>query len=138
MAKKSTAIKRLTPQEQYDLDVEISFIEGVVDRDAQFVEALQILGDDYTRRGRYGDGLKIDERLIQLRPDDPVAHYNLACSYSLTKHYESAVTALEKAITLGYRDFRWLTRDPDLRNLRKHPLYRSIRAKVRSLTSAQR
>jgi tetratricopeptide (TPR) repeat protein len=138
MPKKISTRKKLSRQELKNLDVEIGFIEGVVRRDPNFVEALQLLGDDYTRRGRFTEGLKIDEQLIHLRPEDPLAHYNLACSYSLTEQYDQAVTALERAITLGYRDFQWLSRDPDLSKLRKHPLFKSIRAKVKSLASNAR
>jgi tetratricopeptide (TPR) repeat protein len=125
--------KKLTRQEQRDLDVEISFLEGIVRRDADYVEALQILGDAYTRRGAFSSGLKVDEQLAHLRPDDALVHYNLACSYSLTDQIERAGSALENALRLGYRDFKWIAVDPDLRNLRRHTLYRRIRAKVREL-----
>ncbi|MBU6402407.1 MAG: hypothetical protein KGS61_18975, partial [Verrucomicrobia bacterium] len=60
MPKQSSRRKKLTRQEQRDLDLEIQFLEGVVRRDPQYVDALQILGDDYTRRGRFTDGLEID------------------------------------------------------------------------------
>ena len=36
--------KKLSRREQRDLDIEIGFIERVVERDPHFVEALQILG----------------------------------------------------------------------------------------------
>jgi tetratricopeptide (TPR) repeat protein len=133
MPKKSSVRKKLTRQEQRDLDVEIGFIEGVVRRDSKYVEALQILGDDYTRRGRYGDGLKIDERLAELRPADSLVLYNLACSYSLTHHVDAALSALDRALSMGYRDFKWLAEDPDLRNVRRHPNYQRIRAKLRTM-----
>ncbi|MBU6402312.1 MAG: hypothetical protein KGS61_18500, partial [Verrucomicrobia bacterium] len=71
--------------------------------------------------------------LARLRPADALIQYNLACSYSLTCQFEAAVRALERALTLGYRDFEWLARDPDLDRLRRHPLYQKVRAKVRSL-----
>ncbi len=125
--------KKLTRREIRDLDVEISFLEGIVRRDPAYVEALQILGDAYTRRGEYTHGLKVDERLARLRPSDALVHYNLACSYSLTEQIEQAGTSLEKALQLGYRDFKWIVTDPDLRNLRRHSLYRKIRAKLREL-----
>src|SRR5436189_6281353 len=112
--KKSSARKKLTRQQERDLDVEIGFLEGVIKRDPRYLEALQILGDDYTRRGRYREGLKVDERLAQLRPSDSLVLYNLACSYSLTGHVCEALAALEKALMLGYRDFKWLAEDPDL------------------------
>jgi tetratricopeptide (TPR) repeat protein len=133
MAKKSSSRKKLSRQEKQNLDVEIGFMEGVVKRDPGYVEALQILGDDYTRRGRLLEGLQVDERLARLKPGDSFVQYNLACSYSLTDHIELATQALEKALSLGYRDFKWLAEDPDLENLRQHSLYRKIRAKIRSL-----
>ena len=125
--------KKPTRQELRDLDQEILFLEGLVRRDQNYIEALQILGDDYTRRGRYAEGLKIDERLCKLRPDDSLVHYNLACSYSLMEHFNQAVETLEAALDLGYRDFKWLAQDPDLEKLRKHAAYKKILAKVRQL-----
>ncbi len=133
MPKKSSVQKKLTRREQRNLDIEIGFIEGVVDRDPGYLEALQILGDDYTRRGRYRDGLRIDERLAELRPEDSLVLYNLACSYSLMDRVQDALIALEKALLLGYRDFKWLAADPDLRNVRRHPQYLKMRAKFRTL-----
>jgi tetratricopeptide (TPR) repeat protein len=135
MQQKSSSSKRVARQNQRDLDIEIDFLEGIVKRDPRYVEALQILGDDYTRRGKYVAGLKVDEQLAQLRPDDSLVQYNLACSYSLTGQFEQAVAALKKALGLGYRDFKWLSKDPDLDKLREHPLYEHIQAKVRSLRS---
>lgn len=133
MPKKVSSRKHLTRQEKRDLDIEIGFLEGVVHRDPTYVDALQILGDDYTKRGKYLAGLQIDRKLADLKPRDALVYYNLACSYSLTKNFEEAAEALEMAINLGYRDFRWLAEDPDLHDLRKQPLYRRIRAKLRQL-----
>ena len=125
MPKKSFSTrKKLTRQELRDLDVEISFLEGIIRRDSEYVEALQILGDAYTRRGEFSEGLKVDEQLARLRPLDALVHYNLACSYSLTEQVEQAGASLEKALQLGYRDFKWIVTDPDLRNLRAHSSYR--------------
>lgn len=139
MLKKSlSSRKKLTRQERRDLEVEITFLQGIVRRDPAYVEALQILGDAHTRRGEYNDGLKIDEQLAQLRPTDAIVHYNLACSYSLTGFIEPALISLGKAIELGYRDFKWLAVDPDLRNIRRTSLYRKIRAKIRELKMSAR
>lgn len=137
MTQKKSAKKNLTRGEQHELDVKIGFMEGVVKRDPGYVEALQILGDDYTRRGKFVAGLRVDEQLSQLRPEDPVVQYNLACSYSLTGNFNQAAATLEKAINVGYRDFKWLGQDPDLADLREHPLYKTIRAKIRKIKSAK-
>src|SRR4051794_18087530 len=96
MPKKPQA-KKLTREDRRNLDVEIGFIEGVVRRDPGYIDALQILGDDYTRRGRFADGLTVDEQLARLRPHDSTVLYNLACSYSLTDRIVEAFSALHRA-----------------------------------------
>jgi tetratricopeptide (TPR) repeat protein len=131
--KPSTKPKKLTRKQIRDLDIKIGFIEGVVKRDSAYVDALQILGDFYVQRGSYEKSLVVDKQLSALQPDNSLVFYNLACSYSLNEEYKLAASALEKAIMLGYRDFKWLARDPDLRTLRKHPEYRQIEAKIRQM-----
>jgi tetratricopeptide (TPR) repeat protein len=114
-----------------ELDVKIGFMEGIVRRDPNYVDALQLLGDHYTQRGRFNEGLNVDERLAQLEPQNPVVFYNLACSYSLTDQFDRAAEALEKAIQLGYQDFAWLAKDPDLKKFRKQPAFNDILKKIR-------
>ena len=133
MPVKSSARKKLSRASQRDLDAKIEFMEGLVRRDPDYVDALQLLGDHYTQRGRYAEGLKVDERLARLEPRSPLVFYNLACSCSLMGQFARAALALEKALQLGYRDFRWLARDPDLRKLRQQPVYRDIEAKIRRM-----
>lgn len=123
----------MTRSEQRDLDTRIGFMEGLVRRDPNFVDALQLLGDHYTLRGRFSEGLKVDERLARLAPSDATVFYNLACSYSLTDQFDRATLALEKALSLGYRDFAWLAKDPDLKKLRAEPAYRALKEKIQRL-----
>jgi tetratricopeptide (TPR) repeat protein len=111
-----------------DLRFEIAFFEGITVRDPDFVEALQILGDAYTKTGQWEKGLGIDQRLARLCADNPLVFYNLACSYSLLKRVDEAVAALAHAIELGYNDARWLIKDPDLDNLRQDNRFEKIRA----------
>jgi tetratricopeptide (TPR) repeat protein len=113
-----------------ELDVKIGFMEGILRRDPNYVDALQLLGDHYTQRGRFVEGLTVDERLARLEPENPVVFYNLACSYSLTEQYERAAQALEKAIELGYKDFDWLAKDPDLKKFRQQPSFHEILKKI--------
>lgn len=138
MPVKSSSRKSRASREQLRaLDVQIQFMEGVVRRDPRYVEALQLLGDNYTERGRYSEGLMVDEQLAQLEPENPLVFYNLACSYSLTDQCDRAADAIERALELGYCDFKWLARDPDLQKLRKHPRFKQIRETIKHL-KAQR
>src|ERR1043166_1623569 len=131
--KSSIKAKRWTRREIRELDVKITFMEGIVRRDPSYVEALQILGDHYTQRGRYDRSLTVDQQLSQLEPSNPLVYYNLACSYALNSEFELAAAALDRALALGYRDFKWLARDPDLRRLRQQPIYRHIEDKIRRM-----
>src|ERR1017187_5331476 len=138
MPARSTAQKKLNRAEQRDLDTKIEFIEGLVRRDPDYVDALQILGDHYTQRGRFTEGLKVDERLARLEPQNPMVFYNLACSYSLADEFDRAAAALDKAVTLGYRDFAWLVKDPDLKKLRAQPAFQELKEKIRRFKNPDR
>lgn len=133
MSVKTTSRKKLSRTLQRDLDTRIEFMEGIVRRDPNYVDALQLLGDDYTQRGRFPEGLQVDERLASLEPQNSLVFYNLACSYSLTGQFDRAVAALEKALSLGYRDFAWLAKDPDLKKLRAQPAYVALKEKIKRL-----
>ena len=133
MPAKNSTKKKLTSAEQRDLDTKIQFVEGLVRRDPDYVDALQLLGDHYTQRGRFTEGLHVDERLARLEPGNPLVFYNLACSYSLTDEFDRAIRALTQAIALGYRDFKWLAKDPDLKKLRAHPSFLELKERIRRL-----
>ena len=77
-------------------------------------------------KGRLQDGLAVDEKLVAVRPTDPTAHYNLACRYALLKQRDKALTALRKAVELGYRDFAFMQEDQDLDSIRKDPRFRKL------------
>ena len=112
-------------------DLEISFYEGLIKERPEFDPALHSLGDAYTRRGFYQEGLEVDKKLVRLRPDDPVVHYNLACSFSLTGEIDQSLAELKKAALLGYDDFRYILKDSDLANVRKHPQFSEFFAKLK-------
>ncbi len=101
-----------------DASFEIRFYEGILGKSPCFIEVLGALGDLYTRNGFYQQGLVMDERLYQLRSDDPIVLYNLACSYSLLDDNDKAFRVIKQAIHCGYDDFEHLEADSDLNNLR--------------------
>ncbi len=115
-----------------DIDFEIKFYEGLLEKKPDFVEALALLGDLYTRRGMYERGLKIDEQLALLRPSDAVVFYNLACSYSLLKEIDKSLRSIKRAINCGYADFEHLDKDSDLDNLRADERFKKFLTRVRN------
>lgn len=107
-------------------DFNIGFYEGVLENNPYLVECLIYLGNAYTAKGMCKKGLEIDKRLSRLRPDDPVIIYNLACSYSLTKEIEPAISTLKRAIELGYNDIEQLEMDRDIDNIRNDKRYKEL------------
>jgi tetratricopeptide (TPR) repeat protein len=114
-----------------DLDFEISFFEKLVKKKPDYVDALIPLAEAYTKKGWRAKGLAIDKRLAKLRKQDPIVHYNLACSYALLGKKDEALEALLKSIRFGYSDLNHLRRDPDLESLRSDPRFKEIFSPVK-------
>ena len=112
--------------EQSQLDFELEFFAGILGAVPTYVDVLRTHGNNLTLKGRYEDGMAVDKRLIQLRPADYLAHYNLACSYALLKQCDQALKTLRKAVELGYRDFRYMKQDRDLEWLRRDPRFKQL------------
>ena len=127
--RETKSLRSIASRKNY-LEFEVRFFEGIARRDPNFVEALQILGDAYTRTGQWEKGLKIDRRLAKLCPDNALVFYNLACSYSLLKKVDEAFAALSEAVKRGYDDAGWLNKDPDLDNLRHDNRFEEIRTSL--------
>ncbi len=96
------------------------------------IDAVSELGSAYTRQGRYEEGLAQDRRLVQLVPQNPTAHYNLACSLCLTGRIDPALDSLRQACDLGFRDADHLERDEDLTKLRTDPRFRELVLQLRT------
>ncbi|MCM8831796.1 MAG: hypothetical protein NC918_06370 [Candidatus Omnitrophica bacterium] len=114
-------------------DLEILFYENLIKERPDFIQALISLGNAYTQRGFYQEGLEIDKKLVKLKPDDPIVHYNLACSLSLVGEIEESLKELKKAILLGYDEFDYILIDKDLENLCKSPLFKDFFSKLKKI-----
>jgi tetratricopeptide (TPR) repeat protein len=112
--------------DQGQLDFELEFFQAILNQHPNYVEVLRALGQLLTLKGRYPEVLQIDKRLVQLRPGDSLAHYNLACSYALLKRPDQSIKTLQRAIELGYRDFRYMREDRDLESIRHDPRFRKL------------
>ena len=105
---------------------EVGLSRAVLETNPQDVRALEMLGQALTRAGRHDEALEADLRLAGLRPKDPIAFYNLACSYSHLDNLDAAFDALHRAFDLGYRDYRHLLKDPDLENVRRDHRFKRL------------
>ncbi len=105
---------------------ELNFLQRIAQRLPEDTDVLRALGDVYTRTGHYTEGLHIDERLSHLCSEDPLVWYNLGCSLTLTGEKEDALEALSHALELGYDDYEWMKKDPDLSALRGDARFESM------------
>jgi adenylate cyclase len=63
-------------------------------------------------------------RSLTIDPDDLVAQYNAACSYSRLGDIDTALGLLEKCLpNLGHEKVNWAKYDSELDPLRRHPRY---------------
>jgi tetratricopeptide (TPR) repeat protein len=112
--------------ERPQVDFELEFYDTLLRRVPDFAEVLRAQASNLTVKGRLKDGLKVDQRLVAIRPADPTAHYNLACRYALLKQRDLALQTLRRAVELGYRDFRFMIQDTDLDSVHKDPRFRAL------------
>lgn len=87
---------------------------------------------------KYEQGAKVAQQLVQLRPENPDAHYNLACALARLHQVGEALEALERAIEAGWRDMVHASIDPDLNSIRGHRGYTRLVRKIKRLTAAER
>ena len=118
-----------------DLEFQMVFYEGILRLRPDFIDVLIVLGEIYTKKGFHEKGLKVDKKLSKLRPQNPIIHYNLACSFSLVGDTLNSFKAIKRAILLGYDDFIFMDSDPDLSNLRRDDRFTAFVKKMRKGTS---
>lgn len=133
MGRMGRTTKRLSHGERIGIEVQAGFLRALVERDPRYVDALEELAELELQLGRVEVVLGLDERLKILRPRDPEIRYNLACSLTLNRMFEQAAAELSAALELGFEDLQSLQSDPDLEDLRAHPAFRPIRARLRTL-----
>ena len=103
-----------------------SFYEAAVVREPNNLECLVELGDLYSRQGHYEKSLEIDNRLLELCPEEPIFHYNLACTLSLLNRCAQSLHALRLSLSLGYDDFSAIEQDEDLENVRNTQAFQEL------------
>jgi Flp pilus assembly protein TadD len=89
-------------------------------------DVLESLGHLLTRSGRLEEGLAADRRLVELRPGEPLAHYNLACSLALIGDARAALERLRRAMEMGFRDVEFIRKDTDFASLRHDPRFEAL------------
>lgn len=85
------------------------------------------------RLGNIEGARQMLEKALQLSPEDPGDHYNLACALARLGENEAALVALEKAVEWGFHDADHLLADNDLASLREQEAFAKIADRAREL-----
>jgi len=93
-------------------------VEALVHADlTDRVEAIRVLHDHLHHEGRYADAVIAGTAAMAAEPS-PRGAYNLACSAARAGDCETAITALRRAVALGFADRSLATSDEDLAEVR--------------------
>jgi len=113
--------RRYERQSQNDFEIEL--FQNLLRRNPDYVDVLRVLSNNLAARGDRKESLAVERRLVRLRPNDAIAHYNLACSLAVLGRREVAMDHLERALALGYEHLEYLTEDRDLASLHHEPRF---------------
>jgi serine/threonine protein kinase/cytochrome c-type biogenesis protein CcmH/NrfG len=80
-----------------------------------------LLANNYAAADRYDDAIREANFAMALRPHDAMVAYNVACAFGKMGKKTECLDALRRAWTNGWRDSRWIRRDPDLELLHHDP-----------------
>jgi len=97
--------------EEVDLDVDIPLLFDLLHKKA--LECLSSIDKEVIQKGK--DYLI---SMVQMKPDNYIALYNLACAESLLNRIPESLQTLEQAIRSGYRNLEHMLEDADLDNIR--------------------
>ena len=66
------------------------------------------------RMDDYDDAIFFFEKALEIKPNDPAMHFNLACSHAMLEEGDQAIQYLEKAVALGFDDLEKIHTHPAL------------------------
>ena len=118
-----------------DHQFEIDFCRSILKRDGRNLAVMEMLAGFLTKSGQVDEGLELDQRIVELDPDNAISHYNLACSLALKSRSADAIASLRAALELGYDDFDWLMKDQDLLSLHDLPAFSALVSEFRASNS---
>jgi len=97
-----------------------------------YVQASFFVPNRLIQQQAYRDATLSLSLAAQVKPDEPVVHYNLACAQARAGEVRPALASLSRAVELGFEDARWMENDPDLQRLHDEPGFRDLLEKLKN------
>jgi tetratricopeptide (TPR) repeat protein len=89
-------------EDEAKMDKAIKNLKKAIIHNKNFVQAYTTLGTAYFMKGLIPEGIKANLEAIEIQPEFPVAHNNLAVAYLENKEFEKAVEHCDKAEKFGF------------------------------------
>jgi len=102
-----------------------------VERYPEDVRAVYMTGAALIRLGEIDRGLEWVNRARDLDPEDGGTLYNVACAYARAGRPDQALDVLERALGRAVTNLAWIVNDPDWNDLRDHPRFQALLARLR-------
>ncbi|MDH3244109.1 MAG: NINE protein [Saprospiraceae bacterium] len=79
-------------------------------------------------QGKFREAVQAFDRILENEPDNIIAHFYLACCFSIFRDKQDAFFHLSQSVSLGFDDFERIEDEEALSFLRAQPEYNSYRA----------
>ncbi len=122
------AIKALSKTDMSRIFVQrrIQVFEAHLKKIPEDARARVLLAVDYAELGHVEDAMREANLALELRSNESMVLYNLACLFCRLQKKEEAMDALRKSWQAGYRDAVWTRRDTDLDLLHDVPEFNRL------------
>ena len=89
-------------EDEEKVDKAIKHLRKAVIHNKHFIQAYTTLGTAYFMKGLLDEGIKANQEALEIAPDFPIAHNNLAVAFLEKENFEKAIEHCDKAVALGF------------------------------------
>ncbi len=89
-------------EDEEKVDKAIKNLKKAIIHNKHFIQAYVTLGTAYFMKGLVPEGIKANLEALEVQPDFPIAHNNLAVAYLESQNFEKAIHHCDQAQALGY------------------------------------
>ena len=119
----------------HDYDSAIKEFTLAIDKYPRYAFAYSYRAVAYIEQRKFKPAGEDLNKTLEINPNDAIAYYNLAAFYSLQNESDRALDSLDHALALGFKDYDFLLKDPDLKKVRRHPKFRKVLEKYKASAS---
>ncbi len=89
-------------EDEEKMDKAIKNLKKAIIHNKNFVQAYTTLGTAYFMKGLIKEGIKANLEAVEIQPEFPIAHNNLAVAYLENREFDKAIEHCDKAEKFGF------------------------------------